>query len=110
MLKVRASWRVTGVTGATRTLHLWQVPWPPQVESIAMPFHERGVEDADAGWHPDLLVRRRRLLVLDGEGQLDPSGAVVGGRLGAGRGEQPLPAHRVEGELRLSRLGRVAEV
>ena len=40
MLKVRASWRVTAVAGETRTLHLWQVPWPPQVESIAMPFHD----------------------------------------------------------------------
>ena len=26
--------------GETRTLHLWQVPWPPQVESMAMPFHD----------------------------------------------------------------------
>ena len=28
------------MTGSTRTLHLWQVPWPPHVESIAMPFHD----------------------------------------------------------------------
>ncbi len=21
-------------------MHLWQVPWPPQVESMAMPFHD----------------------------------------------------------------------
>ena len=29
-----------GVDPSTLTLHLWQVPWPPQVESIAMPFHD----------------------------------------------------------------------
>ena len=40
MLKVRSSWRVTGVAGVSCTLHLWQVPWPPHVESIAMPFHD----------------------------------------------------------------------
>jgi hypothetical protein len=34
----------------------------------------------------------------------------MAGRLGADRGEQPLPAYGVEGEVRLSRLGRVAEV
>ena len=39
-LNVRASCRVTGVAGETRTLHLWHVPWPPHVESMAMPFHD----------------------------------------------------------------------
>ena len=37
---VRRSCREIGVCTSRRTLHLWQVPWPPQVESIAMPFHE----------------------------------------------------------------------
>ena len=40
-VKVRTSWREIGACRtSTRTLHLWQVPWPPQVESIAMPFHD----------------------------------------------------------------------
>ena len=38
--KVFSSCRVIAADGVTRTLHLWQVPWPPQVESIAMPFHD----------------------------------------------------------------------
>ena len=39
--KVRTSCRVIGtVSPSTRTLHLWQVPWPPHVESMAMPFHD----------------------------------------------------------------------
>ena len=39
-LNVLTSCRVAGVAGVSRTLHLWQVPWPPQVESMAMPFHD----------------------------------------------------------------------
>ena len=39
-LNVFTSCRVIGLVPSTRTLHLWQVPWPPQVESIAMPFHD----------------------------------------------------------------------
>ncbi len=39
--KVRRSWRVTGaLPDVTRTRHLRQVPWPPHVESMAMPFHD----------------------------------------------------------------------
>ena len=41
---VRTSCRViaaaTPLRGATCTLHLRQVPWPPHVESIATPFHD----------------------------------------------------------------------
>jgi hypothetical protein len=31
---------VIGAGPSMRTRHLWQVPWPPHVESIAMPFHD----------------------------------------------------------------------
>ena len=31
------------------TLHLWQVPWPPQVESIAMPFHDAASKTVTPG-------------------------------------------------------------
>ena len=29
--------------------HLWQVPWPPQVESIAMPFHDAASKTVTPG-------------------------------------------------------------
>ena len=37
---VLRSWREIGNGVSTWTLHLWQVPWPPHVESIAMPFQD----------------------------------------------------------------------
>ena len=56
------------------------------VDGDAVP--RRGVEDGDARRHPDRRAAvGRRLLVLDGEGQLDPAGAVV--RLGLGARTAP---------------------
>ena len=37
-------------------MHFLQVPCPPQVESTAMPFQLRGVEDGHAGRHAELRV------------------------------------------------------
>src|SRR6478609_7581319 len=50
-VKVRTSWRVIGValSEVTRMRHLWQVPWPPQVESIAMPFHDAASKTVTPG-------------------------------------------------------------
>ena len=51
------SCRVIGRRPASiRTLHLWQVPWPPQVESIAMPFHDAESKTVTPGRHPDLAL------------------------------------------------------
>ena len=54
------SCRVTGtVPPSTRTLHFLQVPWPPQVESIAMPFHVAESKTVTPGRHPDPALGRR---------------------------------------------------
>ena len=74
-LKVRTSWRVIGVgAGSTRTLHLWQVPWPPQVESIAMPFHDAESKTVTPGRHPDRALGRAApsSAGLDGERRARP--------------------------------------
>ena len=40
-VNARPSRRPIGtLPSVTRTLHFLHVPWPPQVESIAMPFHD----------------------------------------------------------------------
>ena len=49
-VKVRTSCRVSGTRPpSTRTLHLRQVPWPPQVESIAIPFHDAASKTVTPG-------------------------------------------------------------
>jgi hypothetical protein len=73
---------VTGIGPAVDPhLHLWQVPWPPQVESMAMPFHDaesktvtpggtrtpRCVGVRDAPSRPSCTVKD----------EVDPAGAVV---------------------------------
>ena len=83
---VRSSWRETGMSrpsDVTRILHLWQVPWPPQViDRDAVP--RRGVEDRDPRWHPYRPGTRR---TRDREGQVDAPRAVGGvERLGRHRG------------------------
>ena len=56
-VNVRSSCRLTGPAGATRTLHLWQVPWPPHVESMAMPFQDAESKTVTpGGTRTDLVV------------------------------------------------------
>src|SRR6478609_3839669 len=51
VVKVRASCRVTGTSTSEVIwiLHLWQVPWPPHVESMAMPFHDAASKTVTPG-------------------------------------------------------------
>ena len=76
------------------------------VDGDAVP--RRGVEDRDAGRHPHRALGRRRVAAgLDGERELDPAGAVVRDRLGAGRLEQALPADLVDEEVAAREVGGI---
>ena len=85
-LNVRTSWRVIGVAASTRTLHLWQVPWPPQVESIAMPFHDAESKTVTPGG--------TRTVALGGAGLRCPDGERTAG---PGRCRRAGPARRPAG-------------
>ena len=50
VVNVFTSCRVIGsASPSIFTLHLWQVPWPPQVESIAMPFQDAASKTVTPG-------------------------------------------------------------
>ena len=91
--------------------HLWQVPWPPQVESIAMPFHDAASKTVTPGGTrtPRSAGRDLRPVLgqaVDGEREVDPAGAVVGGGLDARPLDEALAGH--VGEREVGPVGHVA--
>ena len=69
-VKVRSSWRVTG-TSASEVIwirHLWQVPWPPHVESIAMPFQDAASKTVTPGRDAYAALGRRLRRAVLGHG------------------------------------------